>query len=280
MSSALESILIHTYNPDPIQRKQAEGALHNFLRSQGACLQILALIGDRSINRDIRQASSILLKNKIKGFFEQTDGLSVTPEERESVKGAILIVLISEGDNSIRGLLAESVRHVADTDYPASWPALLPTLLTEIQGVDFSRIYNSLLALRKVVKRYEYKPREERHVLDSILQSSFPILQMLMSKLADSNQIEAAEIMRVCFKIFYSATMYALPAVDGIDVNFWFQFLATMLQKYLPESSEGIEPIGQPIDLDERKKWPWWKVSTLTQASFRNDLSFLLLHIA
>ena len=263
MSAELQHILIHTYHADPNLRKQAESALKEYLKVPGACMQLLMLIGDVSIHRDLRLSGSVLMKNKIKTFWSQSDGLSVSDPDKETFKGAILAILLGETDNSIRGLLAEIVRAVADTDYPGSWPALLPTLLTEIQGGDISRIYNALLGLRKVVKRYEYKPREERQILNEILRISFPVLQQLMSRIIELNQIEAAEIMRVCFKIFWSATMYALPEAAGVDVNLWFQLLATALQKPLHEASEGIEPLGQPVDKDDRKKWPWWKVSRL-----------------
>lgn len=38
-----------------------------------------------------------------------------------------------------------------------SWPELVPTFLTNIASSDILRMYNALYALRKVVKRYEYK---------------------------------------------------------------------------------------------------------------------------
>mmetsp|Transcript_3899 Transcript_3899/g.4034 ORF Transcript_3899/g.4034 Transcript_3899/m.4034 type:complete len:868 (+) Transcript_3899:3-2606(+) len=72
--------------------------------------------------------------------------------------------------------------------------------------------------------------------------------------------LEAAHVMRLCLKIFWSATIYTLPTVQGIDVNSWFQIIGHILQKNLPEASEGQEPAGQPLDLEARKVWPWWKL--------------------
>jgi importin-7 len=89
---------------------------------------------------------------------------------------------------------------------------------------------------------------------------SFPLIQLLMSQILDNNSLEAAHVMRVCLKIFWSSTQYALPPVTGVDVNFWFHSLATLLSKRLPEASEGLEPAGQPISIEERNDWPWWKV--------------------
>jgi importin-7 len=146
--------------------------------------------------------------------------------------------------------------------YP-SWPALIPTILShiQVQNIDVLRMYNSLLALRKVAKRYEYKSKGERKPLNDIVQVSFPHLQQLMTVVVSHNSLEAAQVMKLCLKIFWSATMYQLPEVSGVDVNFWFSMIAQVLDKPLPEASEGLEPAGQPVDPEERTAWPWWKVS-------------------
>lgn len=143
------------------------------------------------------------------------------------------------------------------------WPTLVPTLLSNVQNADPSRVYNALLALRKLVKRYEYKAKDDRQPLNDILQLAFPCLQALLQHLINNNSLEAAQVMRLCFKIFHSATVYLLPQVAAVDVNLWFQMIADILNKRLPEASEGIEPLGQPTDPAERKSWPWWKVISL-----------------
>lgn len=86
------------------------------------------------------------------------------------------------------------------------------------------------------------------------------MLQKLIEFIIENNSIEAALVMKLCFKIFYSATMYALPKAQGIDIIFWFRVIGYVIEKVLPEASEGIEPLGQPILHEERKSWPWWKL--------------------
>ncbi len=48
--------------------------------------------------------------------------------------------------------------------------------------------------------------------------------------------------------------------VSGVDVALWFSALGHLLQKPLPEATEGLEPTGQPVDPEARKQWPWWRV--------------------
>ena len=145
-------------------------------------------------------------------------------------------------------------------DYPANWSLLMPTLLTSIQSGNVAFMYNALYALRKIIKRFEFKSDDDREPLNNIIAMTFPLLQALLATLVISNSMEAAQMMKICFKIFHSCTCYKLPSIQGVDVNFWFTTLATILEKPLPEASEGIEPTGQPEDIDERKTWGWWKL--------------------
>jgi len=137
---------------------------------------------------------------------------------------------------------------------------LIPTILENIQSNEVLRMYNSLLALRKVAKRYEYKKKEERKPLNDLVQASFPCLQQLLGAVLSYNTIEAAQVLKMCLKIFYSCTNFSLPEVEGIDVCFWFDKIAQILGKTLPESSEGLEPLDQPLLKEERTAWPWWKL--------------------
>jgi hypothetical protein len=102
--------------------------------------------------------------------------------------------------------------------------------------------------------------REEREPLHEIIQNLFPLLQDMITQILDNNSIEAAHVLRICLKIFWSSTQYSLPPVNGVNVNLWFHALASILNKRLPEASEGIEPIGQPESVEERNEWAWWKV--------------------
>lgn len=122
------------------------------------------------------------------------------------------------------------------------------------------KVYNSLFALRKLVKRYEFKQKEKRAPLNHMVQTCFPLLEHLMQQVLQNNSLEAAQIMRMCLKTFWSSTNFALPDAQGVNVNLWFEMIASILNKRLPEASEGLEPFGQPLSIDDRKVWPWWKV--------------------
>jgi len=262
MEAALESILINTYNPSHDLRLQAEQALQSFLATPGSMTALITFIGNIAVHRELRQATGLIIKNRLRDFWNNSEGkgLPATLDEKELLKLQIVNILLVETDNSIRGILAESIRVVSEYEFPNNWPSLVPTLIANIETTEVLKIYNSLLALRKLVKRFEYKQKDERRPLNEILQLAFPKLQTLMSHILLNNSLEAAQVMRLCLKIFWSATIYVLPAVSGVDVNLWFNIVSEILNKRLPEAHEGLEPLHQPIDPDERKVWPWWKL--------------------
>lgn len=119
MESVLESILINTYNPDATLRAQAEQALNQFLITGGALVALLNFIGNAGNHRELRQATGIVIKNKMRDYWSDEKSQYVTtPEEKEVVKQKLVDILLVEIDNSIRGILAEAIRIVSETDFP------------------------------------------------------------------------------------------------------------------------------------------------------------------
>ena len=117
----IQDILINTYNPDPALRNQAETALKDFLHNHGAYTSLLGFVHDQGIDRDLRVAASIVIKNNTRNYFRRDQEECVLPisqEEKESAKVSILEVLLVETDNVIRGMLAETIRAMSEFEYP------------------------------------------------------------------------------------------------------------------------------------------------------------------
>jgi len=120
MESILQSILINTYNPNHDLRVQAEQALPQFLATSGSLTTLICFIGNGNIHRELRQATGLLLKNRLRDYWNNSEGkgLPATLQEKEFLKENIVNVLLSETDNSIRGILAETIRIVSEYDFP------------------------------------------------------------------------------------------------------------------------------------------------------------------
>lgn len=260
---------------------------------------------------EVRQAAAIQLKNICReGWAERvhyapypaagdesqqiTKPSLLSDVDKDATKDCLVKALLKEPEKSIRDLLAETLQTIVIHDFPDKWPNLIPNLLETIRiGVnDMDRhgleVHNSLVAIRKVAKRYEYKSKEQRGPLNEIVAAAFPLLLPLAQLLSDPNQhnIEAAMMLKQILKIFWSSTQFYLPGTTAApaaasgsiapdpsvemtssiglarpeQLQPWFDLLTAALKKPLPEASTGLEPRGQPTDVDGRNAWPWWKV--------------------
>ena len=83
-------------------------------------MSLLRYIGNTNNHRELRQATGIVIKNKMRDYWSDDKVLYITtPEEKEIVKSLLIEILLVEVDNSIRGILAEAIRIVSETDFPA-----------------------------------------------------------------------------------------------------------------------------------------------------------------
>jgi hypothetical protein len=207
----------------------------------------------------------------------------ISEQDKQAVKNGLISTLLDEPEKSIRDLLAETLHTIVVHEFPEKWLHLIPSLLSTIQnGVSDMRnnglrVHNALLALRKVCKRYEYKSKDQRSPLNEIVKAAFPLLLPLGQELCKEtvHSLEAAMMLKQILKIFWSSTQFYLPGSSDTatsdnnnnlglaspdNLQPWFDIVTRALQKPLYEASTGLEPCGQPIDVDARNAWPWWKV--------------------
>ena len=55
---------------------------------------------------------------------------------------------------------AVCIKKIATYDYPERWSSLLPGIVTYLQSQTASEVYGALWALRSLVEKYEFKPRD------------------------------------------------------------------------------------------------------------------------
>jgi len=266
----LSQALSATLSPDKAMREAAETHLIGLRKTAGQIVVLLQVISAADgVQRELRQAAAIMLKNAIRQHWEprgdaaKAGDVGIFPADRAVLKENLLAVLVRETDNSVRNLVVEGINEVARCDLiKGEWPTLLPEVMGHLTSGDQLRTYNSLVALRGVVKIFEHKPFEQRAPLDQIVEVSFPQVLAILGQTAASNTIEAAQTNVLILKLLWNATQFALPKCyreDPALTDPWMEACLALLQKPLPEASEGLEPAGQPTDEEERMAWPWWK---------------------
>ena len=263
----LHPILLNSYNPDRELRQQAEVDLNAFLKLSNSFNGFLGIVAEPSMSQDVKMAAALVLKNNSRSFWRRVDApLTMTEEEKAHAKEILLHILMAETCKPLRSLLADILKAIVEHEFPDRWPALLPSLVANLQGTDRLAVYNSLIVLRKLVKFFEYKDKDDRKPLFDIMIVVFPTIQGLVHSIINYNDIEIAMVFHQTLKIFWSCTMYRLPAPEtavACDVNFWFQFMSFLLEKKLPVAGEAGTELNsafvQPVNVDDRTQWPWWK---------------------
>lgn len=289
---ALHTTLHHSFSPDADLRNKSEAVLKNLKYTKGSTGLLLRIAGEKQVQFEVRQAAAIQLKNICRECWAADRESQSTPlqlqtpppyspgapvpsppkppvslleEDRVAIRAGTISALVVESETSVRDLLAETINCIAVHDYPDRWPEALPTLLSHIRsGTDTGdalRVHNALLALRKLVRRYEYRSKEQRGPLADIVRHSFPLLLPLGEQLVGANSLEAAMMLKQILKIFWSSTQFYLTGIASIDeIGPWFDIIFIILKKPLPEASTGQEPLNQPTTVEERNSWPWWKL--------------------
>jgi len=260
----LQPILLNSYSPDRAQRQQAEADLTAFLKLSNSFNGFLGIVAEPSMPQDVKMAAALVLKNNCRSYWQRVDApLPMTEDEKAAAKDMLLRMVTVEAFKPLRTLLAEITKAVVEHEFPDRWPQLVPTVVANLQSTDRLAVYNSLIVLRKLAKFFEYKDGDNRKPLHNIMIAVFPTIQGLVHSVINHNNVEVAMVFHQTLKIFWSCTMYRLPGREtaaACDINFWFQFMSFLIEKKLPAPGDAADPaFVQPVNLDDRASWPWWK---------------------
>ena len=213
---AVINTLIHTFSADAATRKAAEEGIAQLTSMRGS-LFLLVQVAAAPVREDARQAAAITVKNLIKRKWGEDD-IFGSEADRAQARAAVLDALMRpDVTGPVRDQLAEAVNELATRDFPERWPDLLPALLRVIHAKpDPTSVHNSLLALRKVAKRYEYKSfdpnspddadNSTRGPLEHLVRQAFPLLRDLLRTVLPSTgqHADAASLAKLILKIFWS----------------------------------------------------------------------------
>ena len=119
---------------------------------------------------------------------------------------------------------------------------------------DIMRMQAVLTGVRKVVKKYEYKDKDDdRKPLVHLIKNVFPLLLNIFSTLlAQHSEAQAGMMIKTICKIYWSATQYKIDKVLQTKGTYakWHELFVGVVSKTLSEAE-------QPADASEREAWPW-----------------------
>ncbi|KAK1859018.1 hypothetical protein I4F81_001616 [Pyropia yezoensis] len=132
--AALAALIAATLSPLAPDRRAAEAALTAAESTPGFPVALLGLVagggavdagdggGGGAIPPHLRQAAAVYLKN-----LTRRSWADLTPADTDAVRASLVDVMLT-APPPVRRVLSEALAIVAEADYPARWPALLPTL--------------------------------------------------------------------------------------------------------------------------------------------------------
>lgn len=122
MENLLGEILIHTYHPDANLRAHAEASFKKFLQTNGSFVALLNFVGNQSVPQELRLSCSIIIKNNARSYWKtDAENFPISIEEKEHSKTLIVNILLCEIENKVRSMLAETIRVIAEFDYPLKY---------------------------------------------------------------------------------------------------------------------------------------------------------------
>jgi len=263
----LHALFKDTLHPNNQTRRQAEASLKQLQSQQGFLVACLQISNVKQVNKVLRKIACVYLKNTISAHVSVGDGRgcrwhTVSDADKNTIRQNIVECFMVQDDKAMRNILGECILGIAQDDFPKVWTSLVPEIQKNMRSGNMLRMYNALVATRKLVKKYQFRRKDQRLPLEVLVRHLFPMVRQLYANIINSNEIIAANMMKVCTKIYWSAMQLSLDGTraDPKDAHLWMQLFHAALKKPLPEASTGLEPKGQPTDVEARNEWPWWKL--------------------
>ncbi|KAI8335415.1 armadillo-type protein [Chlamydoabsidia padenii] len=253
--NSVYQLFVATYHPDPNVHKQAELNIRSVEGHNGFLPIVLQILASEELELGARQAAAIYFKNRLVKAWDRNKQ-PTTPigeEDRNVVKQSILQAMVT-APNAVKVQLTSCLYIILSNDFPDLWTQFVGELQNLLSSSDFRLVYVGLLALREVVKVYQWKTAEKREPLQQIIALTFPAIQTIGTNLVTSDSLEAAEMLKLTLKIYHAGIQVELPKClqDSSSLVPWGTLFLQLIDKAIPFDV-------LPADAEEREKYPWGK---------------------
>lgn len=201
------------------------------------------------------------------------DFIILDPQDKVLVRENIMQSLHMTRNKKISKQYVRCITIIARYDHPDSWPNFLLQIgqfLIEGQKSDEKAVLAGLLALKGLVKKYEYEMEDERQPLFVIVEQTFGILGGLINQVLDVENELAYEILYLISKIFYTANqLYLCPfLLERENIDPWMTFFNRLMNRPLPPT---LDSITEDMDeIEKRDKSIVWKTKGMaSQVTYR-----------
>ena len=260
-AQVISNLFQHTLEPSPESRAQAENRLTELSTCPQFLPLLLQLIMSENVQISVRQAAVIYFKNMVCKHWRERESeikqgekaYTISAEDKAFVRENIVESIISASE-LIRVQLTVSINEILSCDFPENWPDICHKINGYITSENRGTWLGSLLVLYQIVKKYEFKRKEEREPIESVMHIFLPILQNRCTSLVKDESAESFLLITKVFKIFNALIQLYLPLRLINQDNFppWLGLFEIVIEKPVPE-------VSLQLDEDDRAQLSWWK---------------------
>lgn len=248
--SMLSGLLMATMSPNPDEIKHAEAQLKALKQTPGFAFLLLTLCSPslssaapslsaedkRALN--VAQAAAICFKNFVHLNWDPalsrerdlSPECEIQPQERVQIKQGIVDFMCKVHPN-VQKQLGEAVRVIAQSDWPAQWPELIPQLNAKLLDpvTPFPVLLGCLSTLNELFKRFRDVQVTEPVMLElkaalEACQEQITVLFMRLVGMLSTHKSEEENILmglRLVLRIFYSLNWLTIPEFFEDHIQQW-----------------------------------------------------------
>ncbi|KAF3927635.1 Importin-7 [Arthrobotrys entomopaga] len=255
--SLLRQSIVETFNPALEIRGKAEQQLKEAEQAPGFIGALLRIV-ETDHDQDIRLSAVLYLKNKVLRSWEPaTDSKSspIPEAERAEFRERLIPTLSTQSAPKVRQQMLPMMGKILHYDFPHNWPSYMDSTIGLLKANDASSVFSGLQCLLAICRVYRLKSAaEKREELENVIKATFPLILGIGSKLAEQEDSDSGEMLRIIFKSYKHAIYYELLATlrEQSSIVGWATLFITVVNKTPPAGSM-LE------DIDEREMHSWWK---------------------
>eukprot|EP01065_Artemidia_motanka_P041212 TRINITY_DN5302_c1_g1_i1.p1 TRINITY_DN5302_c1_g1~~TRINITY_DN5302_c1_g1_i1.p1 ORF type:complete len:993 (+),score=288.35 TRINITY_DN5302_c1_g1_i1:81-2981(+) len=237
-------------------RMQSEAELRRLREQPGFAQVLMRIVSTEQVDQGTRHAASLYLKNVTRDYWAQDcSDFVICEADKQQVRSQLVTLSLTSPSYATR-VLAEALRHVAQSDFPQYWPALPAELVHRLseglqaQNVDMmnavlSMMHNVYQKYRTVIELTEELKREIMPVLDVTGQPLHTIMQRLTQQLGScSDPNTLAKLLRtldVCVEVFSDLTYLDLGSYFETQVQGFMEVFQQLLSFDKPGLAQVVE---------------------------------------
>eukprot|EP00049_Salpingoeca_infusionum_P007297 m.118464 g.118464 ORF g.118464 m.118464 type:complete len:939 (-) comp13655_c0_seq2:4264-7080(-) len=241
---ALAHYLQLTFDPTKSVRKEAEEFLQTQESSDGWAQLVLHMVTLETVDQSLRLAGAIYFKNFVKRQWNSEEP-TLSEGDRAFIKASVLELLIQTND-ACQKQLSEAIAIIAKVDFPERWDELMPSLVQQLQTMDFHAIIGVLSATNPIFWKYRYTERSDDlfreiiYVLEHLASPITTVFEQGVPALQAGPDAETAASILKCLdlvvQVFHSLNAQDLPAFFEDHMKEWMTGFSGVLA--FPASGE------------------------------------------